>query len=63
MNPENDKSNNQPLANEKIDEIIDKAIKNAEVRRELSEEDLDKVVGAGGRLMGINPPIDKDKLI
>jgi hypothetical protein len=36
---------NEGQSSEKIDEIIDDAIENAEIRRELSDDDLDRVNG------------------
>jgi DNA-directed RNA polymerase specialized sigma54-like protein len=42
----NDQSKgNEDQSREKIDDIIDDAIENAEARRELSDDDLDEVNG------------------
>jgi hypothetical protein len=50
MNSENEK--NQDRDSQKIDEIIDKAVENAEARRELSEDELDDVAGGIGIKVG-----------
>jgi hypothetical protein len=43
MNQNSKENKNQP--DENIDEIIDSAIKNAEIRKELSEAELEEVAG------------------
>ena len=48
MNSENQK--NKQEADLKIDEAIEKAVENAEARKELSEEELDGI--AGGKTLG-----------
>lgn len=39
--------NNENLPQESIDDIIDDAIENAEIRRELSDDELDEAAGGG----------------
>lgn len=50
MNSKNEENDNQP--SQKNDEIIEKAVENAEVRRELSDKELDEVAG-GIKISGI----------
>lgn len=48
MNSENE--NNKKEAYQKIDEAIEKAVENAEARKELSDKELDGI--AGGAIAG-----------
>jgi hypothetical protein len=54
MNSENEQDRDRH--SQKIDEIIDEAVENAEARRELSEDELDDVAGGikiGGITIGL----------
>jgi ribosomal protein L22 len=50
MNSKNEQDRDRD--SQKIDEVIDKAVENAEARRDLSEDELDDVAGGIGIKIG-----------